>query len=146
MNPRLSEIWIDIDTHQQAILALQAEERAIILTPPTDDTDEVPLYFDDAARRIRWSGGMLTLSKKQFSLIKTIWNSSEWTGTLDEIESALWRTVGTEEEPFIGKNTLFVLVSRLRNKVSESDFPYKIESVKNFSTGELQGYRLVLKK
>jgi DNA-binding response OmpR family regulator len=146
MNPRLSEIWNDIDAHLQAILALRMEEKTIVSTSAEYKSNEVPLYFDDTVRTIRWDCGILKLSKKQFSLIKILWNGKGRTETLDEIESVLWHTVGTEEKPFIGKNTLFVLISRLRNNVSGFDFPYEIESVKNFSTGELQGYRLVLKK
>jgi DNA-binding response OmpR family regulator len=147
MHARLLEIHHKIEICLQEVFTLRSEEAAILeMIQQQNRETAFELSFDERGRTIRWTGGMLKLSRKQFSLIKTIWNNGKRTETLDEIELAIWHDAGTDEKPFIGKNTLFALISRLRNSVSAINFPYEIESVKDGFTGELQGYRLTLKE
>ncbi|MDR3108654.1 MAG: winged helix-turn-helix domain-containing protein [Planctomycetaceae bacterium] len=147
MHTRLLEIHRKVDIHLQEVLKLRSEEAAILEMIQNQSKETVTdLFFDEQRQTIRWADGMVKLSRKQFSLMKTLWNNDERTETLAEIESSIWNEVGSEDKPFVEKNTIFALVSRLRNSVSDVGFPYEIVGVKNSETSELQGYCLVRKE
>jgi DNA-binding response OmpR family regulator len=142
MNPRFFEIENEIGLHLQAILNLRTEKRKIIQLSQPDKANEVLLYFVDDTRTIRWYEKSIRFSKKQYQLIKTLWQSDNHEATLDNIEEQVW-DVGTEKQPFIERHTIFTFVQRAQNQLKKCDFPYKIVPVKNFSTRENKGYKLI---
>jgi hypothetical protein len=77
-------------------------------------------------------------------LIKTLWTSEEHEVTIDEIEEQVWSDITKQEKTvFIEKHTIFTLIRRAQNKLKKCMFPYKIISLKKFSTRENVGYKLV---
>jgi DNA-binding response OmpR family regulator len=148
MHAQLLEIRNKIDFYLQKILKLRNEETEMlnILYQQGDTISEPTLIFDETNRTIRWSGGLATVSSKQFALLKTLYNGHNHTANIDELEEAVWSIAGSMEKPFYDIHSLSMLVCRTRKKVILYDFPYKIECVKTISTQQLQGYRLVLNK
>ncbi|MDR1491938.1 MAG: hypothetical protein LBT05_04360 [Planctomycetaceae bacterium] len=115
-----------------------------------DVVNEPELFFDESKRIIQWTGGIVKISRKRFLFLKTLWNAKKYNedkiATIAELEEQVWDDVGdSPQNMFIAKNRLFGLLFHLQNFISSVNFPYKIESVKNFSTGELLGYRLLLR-
>jgi len=138
------EISHDIDYHSKELVKLSAEIASVLNNSGT----KPELFFDEQKHTIRWravdyagGSGSIKLSKKQFALIKTLWNGEDQAATLDKIEEAVY----SETESFVKKQTLLMLVSRARNSVIGSGFPYEIERIKNAETAELSGYQLVCK-
>jgi DNA-binding response OmpR family regulator len=106
--------------------------------------NEPELFFDEQNRTVRWNGGAVKLCRKQFAFIQALWNGTKHSEQLDVLEEYVWQDRHTKKQPFVRRHAIFALVSRTRKNVSNVNFPYKIESIKNFSTLELQGYQLVL--
>jgi DNA-binding response OmpR family regulator len=148
MHAQLLEIRNKIDFYLQKILKLRNEETEILnaLYQQDDTINEPKLIFDETNRTIRWSGGLATVSSKQFMLLKTLYNAQNHTAEINELEEAVWSIAGSIAKPFYDIHSLSMLVCRTRKKVILYDFPYKIECVKTISTQQLQGYRLVLNK
>ncbi|MDR1491904.1 MAG: hypothetical protein LBT05_04190 [Planctomycetaceae bacterium] len=72
------EIRQEIDLHVRQLVTLLAEEDQIIRqTLPESQNAEIPLQFDDVKRTISWFGGSVRLAKKQYLLVKTLWQSKE---------------------------------------------------------------------
>jgi DNA-binding response OmpR family regulator len=142
MNSRFFEIENEIDFHLRAILSLRTENRTIIRLLQPDKTNEVPLTFEADNRTIRWYEKSIRFSKKQYLLIKTLWTGDQHEASLDDIEEQIWHA-GTKERPFIERHTIFTLIRRAQIQLKKCAFPYKIISLKNGSTRENKGYKLI---
>ncbi|GHT24538.1 hypothetical protein FACS189419_09520 [Planctomycetales bacterium] len=112
--------------------------------PTVSGAGEPELFFDEQNRTVRWNGGAVKLCRKQFSFIQALWNGAKHSEQLDVLEEYVWQDRHTNKQPFVRRHTIFALAARTRKNVNNVNFPYKIESIKNFSTLELQGYQLVL--
>ncbi|MDR3109362.1 MAG: hypothetical protein LBU65_06710 [Planctomycetaceae bacterium] len=159
MNSRFFEIENEIDTHLQAIFALQTEKQTLIQSSFFGKENEVSLSFDDNVRTIRWNCGSVRLSPKPYLFIKILWNAPQHRAKIETIEQKVWKrkkgdkkevTIKTKigikkvtiKSKFVPKGTLFSLVCRLQKALKNSRFPYKILSLKNFSTQETRGFAL----
>ena len=131
---RLIEIGDQID-------ALRQEQNRIFqsLLPG----GEPELFFDDHRRRIYWNGGSIKLGKKAYLFVKTIWCGRERQAEFAELEETVW-ALCPKTKMFVARRTVSTLVQHTQKNLSEVNFPYKIEAVKNFSSRELEGFRLVL--
>ncbi|MDR2642639.1 MAG: hypothetical protein LBC74_07585 [Planctomycetaceae bacterium] len=143
MNPRFFEIESEIDSHVQAILNLRTEKRTILQLSQPDKSNEILLFFETDCRTIRWFENSIRFSKKQYLLIKTLWTSEQHEASLDHLEEQIWHHAGTEKQPFIERHAIFTLIRRAQNQLEKCAFPYKIIPVKNFSTRENKGYKLI---
>ena len=101
------------------------------------------LSFDDHRRRIYWSGGSVKLGKKSYLFIKTLWLGECHQAELAELEENVWAQ-HIETKAFVARHTVSMLVRHTQKNLTEANFPYKIETVKNFSSQELEGFRLTL--
>ena len=125
--------------NQMDMLRRELEQIVRLLLP-----DEKPeLSFDDHRRRIYWSGGSLKLGKKSYLFIKTLWLGERHQAEITELEENVW-TEQIETEAFVARRTISMLVRHTQKNLTEVNFPYKIETVKNCSNQELKGFRLVL--
>jgi hypothetical protein len=155
------EIQQEIDYLIQRLVSLRAKVDELTQTElNTEKQVEVLLSFKDNSQMIFWSGGSIHLSKKQYLLVKTIWNANNRTATLDVIEENIWNLKEKDDADrsvlFIPRHTIFELVNRTRNSVYQSNFPYEIvsnivkqivkQNDKHCGHCELQGYSLVVKK
>ena len=124
---------------QMDVLRRELERLVRLLLP-----DEKPeLSFDDLLRRIYWSGGSVKLGKKSYSFIKTLWYGDGHQAEIAELEENVWaQQMATKA--FVARRTVSMLVRHTQKNLTETDFPYKIEPVKNFSSQELEGFRLIL--
>ena len=131
---RLLEIGNQID-------ALRREQDRIVqsLLPDT----EPELFFNDHLRRIYWDGGSVKLGKKSYLFVKTVWFGKEHQAEFAELEENVWMQ-RAESKTFVARRTVSTLVQHTQNNLTEVNFPYKIEALKNFSSRELEGFRLVL--
>ncbi|MDR3109873.1 MAG: hypothetical protein LBU65_09345 [Planctomycetaceae bacterium] len=146
MNPRLFKIWNDIDTHLQAINALQNEERTIIQSSiPIKERPEISLNFDDQKRTIDWNGGSICLTPKQYILVRLLWNSENHRASIAKIERQVW-LAGTKKKTFVDIHTIEMCISRTKTALKSANFPYKIKTIKIFPTREIKGYQLVCEK
>jgi len=132
----------------QQIDALRQEQEQIIqsLLPaakPLLQAAKPELFFDDYRRRIYWDGGSAKLGKKSYLFVKTIWLGTEHKAEFTELEENVW-TQHLETEMFVDRCTVFMLVRHTQKNLMEANFPYEIEPVKNGSSRELEGFRLVL--
>jgi len=119
---------------------LRQEQERIVQSLLPDVEPE--LFFDDLRRRIYWGGGSVKLGKKAYMFIKTIWFGENHRAEFAELEENVW-TQHVETEMFVARRTVSMLVRHTQNNLTEANFPYKIEALKNFSNQELEGYRLV---
>jgi len=126
--------------HQIDILR---EEHGQILQSLLSET-KPELFFDDPRRQIHWGGGLIKLGKKSYLFVKTIWLGENHQAELTELEENVW-TEHLETETFVDRCTVSMLVRHVQKNLNEANFPYKIETVKNFLSKELEGFRLVLR-
>jgi len=131
---RLIEIGDQID-------ALRREQNRIFQSLLPEGEPE--LFFDDHRRRIYWDSGSVKLGKKAYLFIKTIWFGKERQAEFAELEETVWAPC-PKTKMFVARRTVSTLVHHTQKNLSEVDFPYKIEALKNFSSRELEGFRLVL--
>ena len=131
---RLWEIGNQID-------ALRREQDKIVQSLLSNTEPE--LVFDDHRRRIYWDSGSVKLGKKSYLFVKTLWNGEDYQADFAELEENVW-TQHSESEMFLARRTVSTLVQHTQKNLTEANFPYKIEAVKNFSSRELEGFRLVL--
>jgi hypothetical protein len=100
------------------------------------------LSFVDHKRRISWTGGSVKLGKKSYLFVKTIWLGENHQVEFSELEESVWKKQ-LDEKMFISPQTVCMLVRHTQNNLAEANFPYEIESIKNSSSRELEGFRLV---
>ena len=122
--------------------ALRHEQERIIRLLLPDVKPE--LSFDDHRRRIYWSGGSVKLGKKSFLFIKTLWQGERHRAEIAELEENVW-TQHTETGAFVARRTISMLVRYTEKNLTEANFPYKIEPLKNRFRRELEGFRLILR-
>ena len=104
---------------------------------------EQELLFNDDRRRIYWDGGSVKLGKKSYLLVQTIWTGEDHHAEFTEVEENVWLQ-HAETEMFVHRCAVAMLVRHTQKNLKEANFPYEIETVKNFSSRELEGFRLVL--
>lgn len=121
--------------------ALRREQEQIIRSLLPESEPE--LFFDDMRRRIYWGGGSVKLGKKAYFFIKTVWLGENHRADFAELEENVW-TQHVETEMFVARRTVSMLVQYTQKNLTEANFPYRIETLKNFSNQELEGFRLVL--
>jgi DNA-binding response OmpR family regulator len=119
---------------------LQREQTQILKSLVPDTMPE--LFFDDQRRRIYWGGGSVKLGKKSYLFIKTVWNGENHQAEFAELEENVWMR-DAESDMFVDRSTVTMLVRHTQKNLIEANFPYEIESVKNFSSRELEGFRIV---
>ena len=127
----------------QEMADLQREQSQILqsLIPGT-----VPeLFFDDQRRRIYWGGGSVKLGKKSYLFVKTVWLGEGHQAEFAELEENVWMR-HAETEMFVDRSTVAMLVRHTQKNLTEANFPYEIEGIKNFSSRELEGFRLVFRE
>jgi len=125
----------------QQIDALRSEQEKIVRALLPEAKPE--LFFDDHRRRIYWSGGSVKLGKKSYLLVQTIWTGEDHHAEFTEVEENVWLQ-HAETEMFVHRCAVAMLVRHTQKNLKEANFPYEIETVKNFSSRELEGFRLVL--
>ena len=125
----------------QEMAALRLEQERILQSLLPDSDPE--LFFDDRRRRIYWGTGSVKLGKKSYLFIKTLWQGKDHLAEFAELEECVW-TQRTETKMFVDRSTVTMLVRHTQKNLTEANFPYKIEAVKNFSNQELKGFRLTL--
>jgi hypothetical protein len=124
----------------QEIADLQREQEQILQSLLPKAMPE--LVFDDQRRRIYWGGGSVKLGKKSYLFVKTVWNGEEHQADFTELEENVWLEYA-ENEVFVDRSTVAMLVRHTQKNLIEANFPYEIEGVKNFSNRELEGFRMV---
>ena len=124
----------------QEIAALRQEQEKILQSLLPDTMPE--LFFDDLRRRISWGGGSVKLGKKSYFFVKTVWLGENHQAEFADLEENVW-IQNTEKRMFVDRSTVAMLVRHTRKNLTEANFPYEIESIKNFSSQELEGFRLV---
>jgi hypothetical protein len=133
--PRLLEISRQMET-------LRSEQERLIQSLLPDG--DLELYFDDHKRRISWASGSVKLGKKFYLFVKTIWLGKNHQVEFSELEESEWnKQREAKGKMFISQQTVSMLVQHTQQNLAESDFPYAIEPLKNNSSDELEGFRLV---
>ena len=125
----------------QEIATLRDEQEKILQSLLPNTMPE--LLFDDLRRRIHWGGGSVKLGKKSYIFVKTVWSGEDHRAEFADLEENVWMQ-NTEKKMFVDRSTVTMLVRHTQKNLTEANFPYKIESIKNFSSQELEGFRLVL--
>ena len=122
------------------IESLRCEQERLLqsLFPNT----EPELSFDDNRRRIGWRSGSVKLGKKSYRFVKTIWLGENHQVEFAELEENVWGQQ-LKKKMFVPLSTVAMLVRHTQKNLTEAHFPYKIEPIKNFSSRELVGFRLV---
>jgi len=134
--PRILEI-------SRQINSLCNEQERLIQSLLPDGNLE--LYFDDNKYRISWGSGYVKLGKKFYLFVKTIWLGKNHQVEFSELEESVWNKQREEKgKMFISQQTIPMLVQDTQKKLEEANFPYEIESLKNNSSQELEGFRLVV--
>ena len=103
---------------------------------------EPELFFDDNRHRIGWRSGSVKLGKKSYRFVKTIWLGENHQVEFSELEENIWGQQ-LKKKMFVPLSTVAMLVRHTQKNLTEAHFPYKIEPIKNFSSRELEGFRLV---
>jgi len=125
----------------QQIDVLRSEQERIVRSLLPDAKPE--LFFEDHRRRIYWGGGSVKLGKKSYLLVKTIWIGEDHHAEFAEVEENVWLQ-HADTKMFVHRCAVAMLVRHTQKNLKEANFPYEIEAVKNFSSRELEGFRLVL--
>ena len=125
--------------NQMDVLRSELERIVRLLLPDV----KPELSFDDQLRRIYWGGGSVKLGKKSYLFIKTLWFGENHQAEIVELEENVWAQQ-IETKAFVARRTVSMLARHTQKNLTEVNFPYKIEPVKNFSSQELEGFRLVL--
>jgi len=124
----------------QEIATLRDEQEKILKSLLPETMPE--LCFDDLRRRIYWGGGSVKLGKKSYIFVKTVWLGEDHRAEFADLEENVWMQ-NSEKKMFVDRSTVAMLVRHTRKNLKEANFPYEIESIKNFSSQELEGFRLV---
>jgi len=124
----------------QEMAALRNELEKILQSLLPDTMPE--LFFDDPRRRIYWGNGSVKLGKKSYIFVKTVWLGEDHKAEFADLEENVW-IQNTEKKMFVDRSTVAMLVRHAQKNLTEANFPYEIESIKNFSSQELEGFRLV---
>ena len=133
--PRILEISRQMES-------LRSEQERLIQSLLPDG--DLELYFDDHKRRISWASGSVKLGKKFYLFVKTIWLGKNHQVEFSELEASEWNKQREEKgKMFISQQTVSMLVQHTQENLAEAGFPYEIESLKNDSNQELEGFRLV---
>jgi hypothetical protein len=123
--------------------SLRTEQERLLQSLLPDGKPE--LFFADHKRRISWSGGSVKLGKKSYLFVKTVWLGENHQVEFSELEETVWKKQ-LAEKMFISLQTVSMLVRHTQKNLTEVGFPYEIESLKNDSSRELEGFRLVCLK
>ena len=124
----------------QEMATLRNEQEKILQSLLPETMPE--LFFDDSRRRIYWGGGSVKLGKKSYIFVKTVWFGEDHQAEFADLEENVW-IQNTEKKMFVDRSTVAMLVRHTRKNLTEANFPYEIENIKNFSSQELEGFRLV---
>ena len=140
-----NEIVVDNRLHRlleisRQVEALQSEQERLLQSLLPDGEPE--LSFADHKRRISWAGGSVKLGKKSYLFVKTIWLGKNHQVEFSEVEESVWKKQ-LAEKMFISLQTVSMLARHTQKNLIEVNFPYEIESIKNDSSRELEGFRLV---
>ena len=130
---RLFEICRQIDNLRQEL-----ERHLRSLLPEA----EPELFFNDDRRRIYWNNGSIKLGKKSYLFIQTLWQGKNHQAEFAELEESVWMQ-DPEMEAFVARRTVSTLVQHTQKNLTEAYFPYKVESIKDISNRQLEGFRLV---
>jgi len=120
--------------------ALRSEQERLLQSLLPDSEPE--LYFADHKRRISWASGSVKLGKKSYLFVKTIWLGENHQVEFAELEESVWKKQ-LAEKIFISLQTVSMLARHTQKNLTEVNFPYEIETIKNDSSRELEGFRLV---
>ncbi|MDR1492095.1 MAG: hypothetical protein LBT05_05185 [Planctomycetaceae bacterium] len=148
---------------QRFATVLTEEDEILRQTLPESEIAEVPLQCDDAKKTISWFDSSLRLSRKQYLLIKTLWESENHKADLTEIEEIVWEKE-LQGKIAIERHAILTLVSRVQTKLEQKSFPYQIEAHKikilggqekpvrikspnrrNYTSIEISGYQLIVR-
>jgi len=75
--------------------------------------------------------------------VKTLWLGEHHAADFAELEESVWAQ-HIETGGFVPRRTVSTLVQHTQKNLTDANFPYKIEPVKNGSSRELQGFQLIL--
>lgn len=132
---RLIQIDHEEGSHLAALNALRVERQVIMAKQ-----FELPgpeLLFDRNLQSICWNTGSIRLGEKAWKFVKTLWDGSKKRCVaIERLERKVW------DDKFVKRHTMVVFVIRLRETLKKAGFPYKIITVKNFSTHEISGFRM----
>ena len=140
-----SEVTVDVRLHRlleisHDIESLRLEQERLLQSLQPNAAPE--LSFDDDRRRIYWDGGSVKLGKKSYRFTKTIWFGENHQADFSEVEENVWKKY-LKTAAFVPLRTVTMLVRHTQKNLTEAGFPYEIETLKNFSSRELEGFRLV---
>ena len=130
-----------LEIRQQMVTLCQEQERLLQSFLP--DGKQV-LSFVDPKRRISWVGGSVKLGKKSYQFVKKLWLGENHQVELSEFEASGGNKPLAEKEimPLIPQ-AVAKLIQDTQDNLVEAHFPYEIEILKNNSSQELEGFRLV---
>ena len=139
------EITVDSRLHRlleirRQVETLRSEQERLLQSLLPDEEPE--LSFADHKRRISWAGGSVKLGKKSYQFVKTIWLGENHQVEFSELEESVWKKQ-LAEKMFVSLQTVSMLARHTQKNLIEANFPYEIESIKNDSSRELEGFRLV---
>ena len=149
MSPQNCDCGITVDNrlhrlfkiNQQIITLCKEQERLLQVFLP--DGKQV-LSFVDHKRQISWAGGTVKLGKKSYQFVKTLWLGENNQVEFSELEKSVWeKQLEEKEKKPISPLTVSKLVQDTQENLVEANFPYEIETLKNESSQELEGFRLV---
>ena len=130
-----------LEIRQQMVTLCQEQERLLQSFLP--DGKQV-LSFVDHKRRISWVGGSVKLGKKSYQFVKKLWLGENHQVELSELGESVWnKPLEEKEKKPISPPTVSKLVQETQDNLVEANFPYEIETLKNNSSQELEGFRLV---
>jgi len=130
-----------LEISQQIVTLCKEQERLLQVFLP--DGKQV-LSFVDHKRQISWAGGTVKLGKKSYQFVKTLWLGENNQVEFSELEKSVWeKQLEEKEKKPISPLTVSKLVQDTQENLVEANFPYEIETLKNESSQELEGFRLV---
>lgn len=131
-----------LELNQQMNILCRKQERMIQSLLPDAGPELPELSFDDHRRRIYWPGGSVKLGKKSYRFVKTIWLGEDHRAEFVELEEAVWLRE-PKTKTFVTRRTVSTLAQYAEKNLTEANFPYRIEVVKNFFSREIEGFSLV---
>ena len=139
------EIVVDSRLHRlieinRQVETLRSEQERLLQSLLPDAEPE--LSFADHKRRISWSGGSVKLGKKSYLFVKTIWLGDNHKIEFSVLEESVWGEQ-LAKKMFISLPTVSMLARHTQKNLTEANFPYVVETIKNDSSRELEGFRLV---
>ena len=124
----------------QQIESLRSEQERLLQSFLPDAEPE--LFFDDHRHRIGWGNGSVKLGKKSYRFVKRVWQGENHQAEISDVEEIVWKQQ-LKKKMFVPLSTVAMLVRHTQKNLIEAGFPYEIESLKNFSSRELEGFRMV---